>query len=476
MMPMEPYQSIHFTGVLSPEMASLAMYMARRHGKVSGSDDHGDTLFAPALEKAGVTFFDMFAQTNVSKTTDLLVLSRYYDAKHPEVVEATKHKIPVMLETDFLKLVLGDRRRLAVLGRYEAPLITGLLDHTWHSGHTMVESLTKVVSSDDSQSLARVEADAEWFLTSFPGLKRDANTYEADFLSFDAEIIIIPSIIYDSPELNTTLDEVYQSYYNFVKRVPRKGVIIGNGDWSRMRRLVSHLADRHFETYGLDRDNSWHIREVTVGGNKTSFSLAHDRQLYGPFMIPYVGMQFVYSATAVIVTSLVMEMKPETIGRGLLTAPLFRRYLETSIDREGRILIDDQADHPDMIRSVLQTIRSAYPDKRIWCLYQPGSFLRTKALMNELEEALSLADFIYMTDIKGYPREKSEGIHTRHVVADMKRRHHQTHYFDASTDMSGLLSDRVPSTDCIVTLGTLGVCQEIVAPLLHNEVDLKATS
>ena len=116
---------------------------------------------------------------------------------------------------------------------------------------------------------------------------------------------------------------------------------------------------------------------------------------------------------------------------------------------------------------MLETVKKKYPDKKIWCLYQSGSFLRTKALFSELEEVLGLADFVYLADIKGYPKEKSEGLHIRHFVADMRRNHPQTYYFDETTDMTGLLRDRVPTSDCIVTLGVDGLCQAVVNPLLQ---------
>jgi UDP-N-acetylmuramate--alanine ligase len=119
-----------------------------------------------------------------------------------------------------------------------------------------------------------------------------------------------------------------------------------------------------------------------------------------------------------------------------------------------------------MINDVLLGIRQQFPGKKIWCLYQPGSYLRTKSLFADYQTALKNADFVYMTDIKGYPKEKSEGLNIRHLIAEMRRQHPQTYYFDDAMDMTGLLSDRVASTDCIVTLGVEGVCQTVTKPLL----------
>lgn len=462
---MIPYRSVHFIGVLTPEMASLAMYTARLDIRVTASHDMSDSIYLEPLRAAGVSFFDMYAQVNVTKSTELVILSRYYDMRHIEADAALKLKIPVLSETDYAKLISEGTQRVALLGEYESRIIATFLHHVWQHGHIPHRSLTGTVTKDWRQSLASYD-EAECFIIPLSGFKRDASVYEADFLSFESEVAIIPNIIYDYPELNMTLDDVYQSYYAFAKRVPRRGLIIGNGDYTRMKRLRVHLADRHIETYGFDRDNAWQIREVTNGEKETSFSLAHDKSIYGPFTIPYPGDIFVYSAAAVTIASLLMDMKMETLGESLKMLPQLRRCFERVADREGRIIIDDQSDYPMRIGKILRSIREIYPQKKIWCLYQPGSYLRTKALFNDFEKELSVADFVYLTDIKGYPREKSEGVNIRQLVAEMKRHHPQTYYFDDAMDMSGLLADRVASTDCIVTLGVEGLCQKITHPLL----------
>ncbi len=462
---MIPYRFVHFTGVLTSEMASLALYTAQLGVKVSASDDHSQSIYAEPLKAAGVTFYDMFAQVNITKQVELVVLSPYYDRKHPEGLAAEGLKIPIMTATEYEAFVSHDTQRMVVLDEYEAPLIATFLSHMLHQGHVSLHSLTKSILQDGTTNQF-TPSESELFLMPLSGFKRDAVTYEAAFLSFDAFIVVLPSIRYDYPELNTTLDDVYDSYYRFVKKVPRKGLIIGNHDYSRMRRLRSHLADRHIETYGFEGDATWRIRDVTEEGAATQFSLQYNNHTYGPFTLPFVGRIFVYAAAATIITALYHDLKPDVIQRGLTSLPKLRRYFNEYTDSEGRLIVDDQADHPETIRYVLETIKRRYPDKKVWCLYEPGSYLRTRALSNELHEALELADTVYIADIHGYPKEKSEGFHARHLVSDMRRAHTQTFYIESKADMTNLLRDRVKSTDCIVSLGHEQLFFDVIEPLL----------
>lgn len=449
---MIPYRSVHFIGVLTPEMAGLALYTRQAGVVASGSDDHRDTLFLPALETAGVTFVSPFAAENVPTHAELVVVSRYYDDKHPEVVAAIKAKLPVMLESDYTKLISDRHKRVSVLGDYESRLIATWLLHVWREIHEEVEGIPQTVLSNNRSSSEYREA-GDWFVLPFSGFKRAAHTYEADFLPFESQAAIIPSIRYDYTEIYSTLDEVYQAYYTFVKRVPRNGIILGNSSYSRMKRLQSNLVDRHIETYGFERDATWHIRNLEVTTDGTTFSLARVNQLYGPFTVPCPGETALLAGVAVAALSLLHDMKIESVARALTTVPKVKRYFETSTDSQGRLIIRDCADHPDNINQVMRSLRELYPDKKIWCVYQPTSFLRTKALYQDLQAALGQADTLYLGDIKGYPKEKSEGLHTRHLVSEMKQTHAHTYYFSDADEVARLLVERVSSADCILLLG-----------------------
>ncbi len=466
---MIPYRSVHFVGILQPDMASLACFTASHGLRVTGSDDHEDSLLVEPLLKKKIHLFDMFSQNNISQKIDLVVVSSYYDNRHVEVSAAQKLRIPIMSSTEFIKEISQDHKRIVVFNEYEAPVIATYLQYVLQRGHFFLNALTQTVYQQTELTSLAVEKDAPWFLFPLSGFKRDASVYEANFLSIPSDIVIIPSIRYDYPEINTTLDDVYQSYYRCVKNIPRTGVVIGNSDYTRMKRLCSHLVDRHFETYGFENDAVWRIVIRSQTTDSTSFVLTKQGDSYGPFIIPYVSELMIYNTSAVVVAAILMEIKIETICEALANLPLLKRYFECFYDKEGRLIIDDQADHPETIVSVLQTIKATYPSKKIWCLYQPGSYLRTKAMAGELREALSLADIVYIADIKGYPREKSEGLHIRQLIAEFKKNHPQTYYLDEIGPMTSLLSERVTSSDCIVTLGIEGKCQKIIHPLLANE-------
>ena len=64
----------------------------------------------------------------------------------------------------------------------------------------------------------------------------------------------------------------------------------------------------------------------------------------------------------------------------------------------GVTIIDDYAHHPTEIEATLHAAKN-YPHKKIWCVFQPHTYTRTKALLPEFAKALSLADHVVLADI-----------------------------------------------------------------------------
>ena len=69
--------------------------------------------------------------------------------------------------------------------------------------------------------------------------------------------------------------------------------------------------------------------------------------------------------------------------------------------KNGIVIVDDYAHHPQEIEATLKAALN-YPHRKIWCLFQPHTYTRTKVLMDEFAESLSLADHVIMADTVSY--------------------------------------------------------------------------
>ena len=84
-----------------------------------------------------------------------------------------------------------------------------------------------------------------------------------------------------------------------------------------------------------------------------------------------------------------------------------RRFSEKIIN--DVTIIDDFAHHPTEIIATLDAARQKYPIKEIVAIFQPHTFTRTIALLDEFADALNQADAVYLANIYGSAREVDHG-------------------------------------------------------------------
>ena len=115
-------------------------------------------------------------------------------------------------------------------------------------------------------------------------------------------------------------------------------------------------------------------------------------------------------------------------------------------------IIDDYAHHPTEIAATLTAAKN-YPHNEIWCVFQPHTFTRTKAFMDEFAHALSLADHVVLADI--YPARETDnlGISSRDLQAKIMALGKDVHYFSSFDAIENFLLENVIHNDMVITMG-----------------------
>lgn len=82
-------------------------------------------------------------------------------------------------------------------------------------------------------------------------------------------------------------------------------------------------------------------------------------------------------------------------------------------------IIDDYAHHPTEIAATLKSA-AHYPHKKLWCIFQPHTYTRTKALFSEFAEALAHADHVILADIYAARETDTLGISSAQLADAVK--------------------------------------------------------
>lgn len=101
---------------------------------------------------------------------------------------------------------------------------------------------------------------------------------------------------------------------------------------------------------------------------------------------------------AAIAVGRLLELPDDVIVKGLGSFTGTDRRFQYKGEIGGVTIIDDYAHHPTEIEATLHAAKN-YPHQKVWCVFQPHTYTRTKALLPEFAKALTLADHVVLADI-----------------------------------------------------------------------------
>jgi UDP-N-acetylmuramate--alanine ligase len=113
--------------------------------------------------------------------------------------------------------------------------------------------------------------------------------------------------------------------------------------------------------------------------------------------------------------------------------------------------VDDYAHHPTEIRTTLAAARQRFPGRRIWAVWQPHTYSRTKALLEEFAQAFDGADHVVVLPIYAARESDTLGVSSADVVARM--RHPDARLVGSREEAVALLGTEVRPGDVVLTLG-----------------------
>ncbi len=161
----------------------------------------------------------------------------------------------------------------------------------------------------------------------------------------------------------------------------------------------NYQAGQRCETFGLDEDCNFYAKNLILNDGLYSFDVYHNDELLGPARITLPGRHNVLNALAVVAAASCTGLPAQRI---LELLPHF-----TGVDRRltlkaqvGQItVLDDYAHHPTEIKASLAAIRQRYQPKRIWCIFQPHQYSRTRFLLDDFAQSFKFADITIVPEI-----------------------------------------------------------------------------
>lgn len=380
-------KTYHFIGIKGSGMSALALMLHQMGHKVQGSDVEKYYFTQRGLEQAGIEILP-FDEKNISADVELIAGNAFRPDNNVEIAYADEHGYPYKRYHEFLGEFMRQFISFGVAGAHGKTSTTGLLAHVMRN-----ITDTSYLIGDGT---GRGSANSQYFVF-------ESDEYERHFMPYHPEYSIITNIDFDHPDYFTSLEDVFNAFNDYAKQV-KKGLFV-YGEDQQLRRITS---DAPIFYYGFSDQNDFVAYDVKPSTNGSSFKIRHGEKDLGEFQIPTFGKHNVMNATAVIATLYIEGFDLDLVREHLRTfAGVKRRFTEKTVN--GITIIDDFAHHPTEIVATIDAARQKYPSKEIVAVFQPHTFTRTIALLDEFAVALEEADAVYVAEIYGSAREVDKG-------------------------------------------------------------------
>ncbi|QIH76344.1 UDP-N-acetylmuramate--L-alanine ligase [Macrococcoides canis] len=374
----------HFVGIKGSGMSALAQILFDMGETVQGSDIEKEFFTEKALREKGITILP-FNQENIKEGMTIIAGNAFND-DHEEIVRAHELGLPVTRYHDFLGNFMEQYTSVAVTGSHGKTSTTGLLSHVMNG-----DKKTSYLIGDGT---GMGMPGSEYFAF-------EACEYRRHFLSYSPDYAIITNIDFDHPDYFASMSDVFNAFQEMTKKV--KKAIVACGDDENLRDIE---ADIPIYYYGFKEDNKVVAKNMKTTPQGTQFEVYIDDKLLDTFVTPMYGDHQVLNALAVITICHLEGLDNAAVKHALSTFGGVKRRFSEKVQDE-QILIDDYAHHPTEIKATLQSAHLKYPERKVIAVFQPHTFSRTSAFLDDFANSLKLADKVYLCDIFGSAREDS---------------------------------------------------------------------
>jgi UDP-N-acetylmuramate--alanine ligase len=458
---MRRIRRIHMIGVGGTGMSGIAEVLVNLGYQVSGSDLRASGV-TQRLEDRGVSVFIGHAAENIVGA-DVVVSSSAVDEDNPEVKAARQERIPVVPRAEMLAELMRYRHGIAVAGTHGKTTTTSLIAAVFgEAGLDPTFVIGGLVNSVGSNA----QLGAGRFLVA------EADESDASFLHLQPMVAVITNIEADHMETyGGDFAVLRRTFLEFLHNLPFYGVAVLCVDDPVVRGILPEVS-RQVITYGFSEDADYRIDQVGFDGLATRFTV-HRPGDAGPLAIRLnmPGRHNVLNATAAVAVACDEGLEDDAIVRGLAAfGGVNRRFTqlgEIRIGGSSALLVDDYGHHPTEVRATLDSVRQAWPGRRLVMVYQPHRYTRTRDLYEDFTAVLSACDVLVLLEVYAAGEEAIPGADSRSLARSIRQRGHiEPVFVEATADVAAVLADIVDNGDVVVTQGAGDIgrlAQELVA-------------
>jgi len=381
--------SAHLVGVCGSGMKALAELLTGQGCTVTGSDSHLSDARASLFAQRGLRVHAGHQPLNVDPRVDVLIYSPAVGPNNPERQFALAEGIPQLSYSQMLGWLMRDKVGISIAGTHGKSTTTAMTGCVLRSAGL----LPSVVIGAEVLGISQ----GGWSGTG-PHFVVESCEFQRSFLDLSPKYAAILGIEPDHFDYFQNFDETISAFKDFALRLPADGALLISNNCNASKTAVAGL-EIPVETFSLAAGADWWAADLRQTTEGIRFRAFWKGEYFTEIGLRVPGRHNVLNALAAMALCHQAGVGPAAIREGLAEFRGISRRFEPVGMWRGVLLIDDYAHHPTAVSVTLKTARERFPDRRVWCVFQPHQVSRTQALMTEFAASLTAADEVVLVPV-----------------------------------------------------------------------------
>lgn len=458
---MEKLKRVHFIGVCGYLMSAAAAMLARLGYQVSGSDDKAYPPGTEIVDQAGIKRFEKYSARHLGQV-DLVVIGNQIEMDNPEARKALAGGFQVVSVPQLISQLFHDKQRLVVAGTHgkstTAALISWCLEQAGFKPSYLIGGLMR------NTGLSFQLGQGDYLVIEGDEYRTSFFDQQPKFLHYQPHIAVVTNCELDHPDFFTDLPAVKKVFEEFLNLVPGYGLAVFGVDDSAVAELASKFKKPKL-TYGFNHQADYRGIKIQFGA-ATRFQVQKKGKNLAEFQLTLPGEINVQNALAAIAVVDYLKVDLAVLKKAVADFQGVGRRLEIVGRPKGVTVIDDYAHHPTQIRQVLAAVRRRYPQGKIYAVFEPHTYSRTKALLAGYAGAFGAAEAVVIAPLLP-ARESNQpaAISSEEVVRAISHYQQSVVFLDQEEKIISHLLARIKSKDIVIIMsvgGRHGLARRIV--------------
>jgi UDP-N-acetylmuramate: L-alanyl-gamma-D-glutamyl-meso-diaminopimelate ligase len=278
----------------------------------------------------------------------------------------------------------------------------------------------------------------------------------AKFLKYLPDVAVVNNVEFDHADIYADLDAVRLAFRRLTTLVPRNGLLLLGAD-SPHALALQQTAVSPVETFGLGEGVTWRAVNVSVRDGVTQFEIQREGRTFGRFASPLLGVHNVRNALAAVAVGARAGLSAAALADGLRAFKGIKRRLEIVGERRGVTVLDDFAHHPTAVHETLAALKSGYPGRKVWAVFEPRSASSCRRVFqDDFARAFGGADEVVIAGVFRSSLPEAERLSADQLVADLERAGRRARHIGSVDEIVRAVAAEAGQGDLVVLMSNGG--------------------